>query len=121
MLKTTASILAVMAVLVSPAAVAQTPTPAPTPAATPATAQSEDARLAAFFDQAFQEQLALSPEGLTQLGIKQRYDELGDYTDAGGKRALDLANAQLARMKREFDPAKLAPTRGCPTVCSKRR
>ncbi len=106
MLKTTASILAVMAVLVSPAAVAQTPTPAP--ATAPAAAQSEDARLAAFFDQAFQEQLALSPEGLTQLGIKQRYGELGDYTDAGGKKGLDLANAQLARMKREFDPAKLS-------------
>jgi len=108
MYKTAVSALALLAVLASPAAVAQSTTGAtPPPAA--ASAQSEDQRLAAFFQQAFMEQLAQSPEALTQLGMKQRYNELGDYTDAAGKKSLDMAAAQLARMKREFDPAKLSP------------
>lgn len=71
-------------------------------------AQTEDQRLAAFFDQAFQEAIALSPETLTQLGMKDRYAELGDYTERGEQVALDLAEAQLARMKREFDFDRLS-------------
>ena len=108
MYKAAVSALALLAVLASPAAVAQSPTGA-TPAPAAATAQTEDQRLAAFFEQAFMEQLQRSPESLTQLGMKQRYGELDDYTDAGAKQSLDLAAAQLARMKREFDPAKLGP------------
>lgn len=106
MLKPAVSILALLAVLASPAAIAQT-APAPAAAVAPA-AQSEDARLAAFFQEAFLEGLRQSPEGLTQLGMKERYGELGDYTDAAAKQQLDLSEAQLARMKRDFDPAKLS-------------
>lgn len=110
MTKTAVSMLALLAVLAAPAAtLAQAaPTPAAAPAAAPA--QSEDARLAAFFQEAFMEGLRQSPEGLTQLGMKERYGELGDYTDAGAKKQLELAAAQVARMKREFDPAKLSPS-----------
>ncbi len=107
MLKPAASILALMAVLASPAAIAQTAPAAPA-AAAPA-AQTEDARLAAFFQEAFLEGLRQSPEALTGLGMKERYGELGDYTDAAGLKQLELSEAQLARMKREFDPAKLSP------------
>ena len=108
MLKPTGSILALLAVLASPAAIAQTTSSpaAPPAAAAPAT---EDARLAAFFEEAFQEALRQSPEALTQLGMKERYNELGDYTDAAAKKNFDLGEAQLARMKREFDPARLSP------------
>ncbi len=104
MLKPAVSILALMAVLASPAAIAQ-PAPAPAPAAA---AQSEDARLAAFFQETFLEGIRQTPEGLTQLGMKERYGELGDYTDAAAKAQMDLSEAQLARMKRDFDPAKLS-------------
>ena len=79
----------------------------PAPAA--ATAQSEDARLATFFQAAFLEAARQSPENLTFLGMKERYNELGDYTKAGTDKQLALAEAQLARMKREFDRSKLSP------------
>lgn len=102
MFRTVCSVLALsLATLASPA-LAQ---PAAPP---PAAAQSEDARLAAFFQAAFLESARLSPETLTQLGMKERYGELGDYTEAGQKKALTVSEAQLARMKREFDPAKLS-------------
>lgn len=70
-------------------------------------AQSEDARLAAFFEQAFQERIALSPQTMTSLGLKTEYDRLDDVTDAAADRSLALAESQLARMKAEFDPAAL--------------
>jgi len=108
MLKPAVSILALMAALASPAAIAQPATPSPAPAAAPA-ANSEDARLNAFFQETFLEGVRQSPESLTQLGMKERYNELGDYTDAANKKNLDLSEAQLARLHREFDPAKLSP------------
>ena len=77
-------------------------------AAHQAATQSEDARLAAFFEQAFQERIALSPQTMTSLGIKRDYGRLDDATDAAADRGLALAEAQLARMKAEFDPATLS-------------
>ncbi|MNQ58248.1 hypothetical protein D3C85_724390 [compost metagenome] len=78
------------------------------PAAAAAEAQSEDARLNAFFEQAFQERIALSPQQMTSLGIKTDYDKLDDVSDAASARSLALQEAQLARMKAGFDPAKLS-------------
>ncbi|HEY0149922.1 MAG TPA: DUF885 domain-containing protein [Allosphingosinicella sp.] len=75
---------------------------APTPAA-------EDARLLTFLDAAFEESIASSPQTLTALGRKEQYDRLNDYTDAASDRQLALAETQLARLKAEFDPAKLSP------------
>lgn len=74
-----------------------------------ASTAAEDQRLLAFLDKAFDESAALSPETLTNLGIKQDYDKLDDYTDAGRKRQLDLSERQLAQMKAQFDPARLGP------------
>ncbi len=78
------------------------------PVTAPAEAQSEDARLNAFFEQAFQERIALSPQQMTSLGLKTDYDKLDDVSDAASARSLALQEAQLARMKAEFDPAKLS-------------
>jgi uncharacterized protein (DUF885 family) len=89
---------------VAPAVMAQT---AATAAASPQ-AQSEDARLAAFFEQAFQARIALSPQQMTSLGIKTDYDKLDDVSDAAAARSLALQEAQLAQMKAEFDPSKLS-------------
>jgi len=69
----------------------------------------EDARFNAFLDAAFDERAALSPETLTGLGIKKDYDKLDNYTDAFEALSLALAIGQLARMKADFDPAKLSP------------
>ncbi|MGA0606947.1 DUF885 domain-containing protein [Phenylobacterium sp. VNQ135] len=104
MIRTACSALALSAALIAAPAYAQAPTKAPPVAA----AQSEDARLAAFFQESFLESARLSPETLSQLGMKERYGELGDYTKAGQDKALAVAEAQLARMKRDFDRAKLS-------------
>jgi uncharacterized protein (DUF885 family) len=70
---------------------------------------AEDARLLAFLDAAFDETVASQPQTLTGLGIKKDYDRLNDFTDAQAQRQRTLAEAQLARMKAEFDPARLSP------------
>ena len=74
----------------------------------PVAAQSEDARLAAFFEQAFQERIALSPQQMTSLGIKTDYDRLDDNTDAAAARALALAERQLAQLNDQFNPQSLS-------------
>ena len=89
----------------SPAVLAQTAAPV----AASAEAQSEDARLNAFFEQAFQARIALSPQQMTSLGLKTDYDKLDDVSDAASARSLALQEAQLAQMKAQFDPAKLGP------------
>ncbi len=53
---------------------------------------TEDQRLLAFLDRVFDETVALSPEALTGLGIKQRYGELDNYTDAERVRRRELAD-----------------------------
>ena len=78
----------------------------PKPAADPA---AEDARLLAFLDAAFDEAIASSPETQTALGSKTGYDRLNDYTDAQAERQRALSEAQLARMKAEFDYSRLSP------------
>ena len=78
-------------------------------ATTQAPASSEDARLEAFFESAYQERIALSPQQMTSLGIKTGYDRLDDYTPAADDRSLALARAQLARMKAEHDFDALTP------------
>ena len=95
---------AMMAVLAATPVMAQAP-------ATPPAAQalSEDARLNAFFEQAFQARIALSPQQMTALGIKTDYDKLDDVSDAAADRALALQEAQLAQMKAQFDPQNLGP------------
>ncbi len=84
--------------------------PSATEQQAPADAASEDRRLLAFLDRAFDEATALSPETLTGLGVKQRYGELDDYSDAARVRRRELAEAQLRRLRAEFDPARLSPT-----------
>jgi uncharacterized protein (DUF885 family) len=79
----------------------------PAAAATATATATEDARLARFFQEAFLEGVRQSPESLTFLGMKDRYGELGDYTEAGGRKALALSEEQLARMNRMFDRSKL--------------
>ena len=73
------------------------------------TQASEDARLLALVDAAFDEAVARSPEALTSLGIKQDYGRLDDYTDAHRLGDVELAEAHLARIKAEVDYEALSP------------
>ncbi len=66
-----------------------------------------DAQLTVFLDKAFEEELAMDPEWLAQLGRKEQYDRLTDRSDAAQKKRLDWRRANVAAMKRKFDPAKL--------------
>ncbi len=77
-------------------------------AAPAAEAQSEDARLAAFFEQAFQERIALSPQSMTALGIKRDYDRLDDTTDEAAARALALMERQVEQLNDQFNPQTLS-------------
>ncbi|HYC68609.1 DUF885 domain-containing protein [Brevundimonas sp.] len=73
-----------------------------------AVAQSEDARLAAFFEQAFQERIALSPQTMTALGIKRDYGRLDDTTDAAAERGLALMERQVRELNDQFNPQTLS-------------
>ncbi|HEY0625451.1 MAG TPA: DUF885 domain-containing protein [Allosphingosinicella sp.] len=103
-------LLAATACTTVPAEVAPPgPAAATPPTAPPLTPEDEDRRLLAFLDAAFDEALAQNPQGLTQLGIKTDYDKLNDYTDAQAQRQRALSEAQLARLKAEFDYERLSP------------
>ena len=79
----------------------------PAPAASPAA--TEDARLTAFLDAEFAEDLKLRPQLATRLGEKVGQDRLDDISDAGQLRRLEARRASVARMKSQFDRAKLSP------------
>ena len=91
---------------VAPADAVAAPQPAPAPPVDPA---AEDRRLTEFHDSAFEAQLARSPQFLTALGRKDRYGELNNQTDEFRQESLRIAQEQLAKMRADFDPAKLSP------------
>ena len=76
---------------------AVTDTPASAPRVT------ESAKANAFFERAFDEALARSPQSLTQLGLKQDYDKWDDYSDEAAAGNLALAVRQLAELKRTIN------------------
>ncbi len=84
--------------------------PAPALAQTPtAQTDNETARLYAFLDTQFAEQLRLQPQLATYLGDKAGEDRLDDISDAAALRQLEWRRASVARMKAQFDRAKLTP------------
>lgn len=98
------ALAALMLATTAPVALARAQT-----APAPATGQAEDGRLNAFLDAAYDARAALSPQQLTSLGIKRDYGKLDDFTPAAADRQLALIRAQVAQMKRDFDPARLSP------------
>jgi uncharacterized protein (DUF885 family) len=78
----------------------------PAPAAT---ANSQDARLTAFLDKEFAEDLKLRPQLATRLGMKEGEDRLDDISDAAELQRLQERRASVKRMKTQFDRAKLSP------------
>ena len=95
------SVAAVLAAVPQSVSIAQ-------PAAAAAT-KSEDARLTAFLDAEFAQDLKLRPQLATRLGIKEGEDRLDDISDAAELRRLEARRASVARMKSQFDRAKLSP------------
>ncbi len=100
--------LVLLAACASAPAVAPAPSAGGVPIASVSTTAA-DARLETFFEAAYQERIALSPQQMTALGIKTGYDRLDDYTEAADDRSLALVRVQLARMKAEHDFEALGP------------
>jgi len=104
--------LALAIMLLPTVSLLQANAPVPIAVQTPASGsgsstQAQDAALLQFLDQAYDAQLALSPESQTQLGLKTQYDRLDDYTDAAAVRARALSEAQLKQMHARFRPEQL--------------
>ncbi|MBC53869.1 MAG: DUF885 domain-containing protein [Gammaproteobacteria bacterium] len=76
-----------------------------TPPAAPAETQTqtETERLNVWFDEKYEEQLQFSPIGMTFQGIKDRYDELDDYSVAAEDARLEWRRQSVEEMQREFD------------------
>ncbi|NLA68957.1 MAG: DUF885 domain-containing protein [Gammaproteobacteria bacterium] len=70
---------------------------------------AETARLNAWFEEKYEEQLQFSPLRLTFLGRKELYDRIDDMSEAGIRRQLDWMEASVAEMEARFDYAKLEP------------
>jgi uncharacterized protein (DUF885 family) len=83
-------------------AVAQT-----APAVAPVNA--EDARLTVFLDGEFAQEVKMRPTLATRLGIKENQDKLDDNSDAAALGLLEWRRASVAKMKAQFDRAKLSP------------
>jgi uncharacterized protein (DUF885 family) len=81
---------------------------APAPAA--AKPSAEDARLTAFLDQEFAQELKLRPQLATRLGVKDGEDRLDDISEAGVLKHLEWRRASVAKMKAQFDRSKLSGT-----------
>lgn len=95
--------LALLLLAATPLTTATMPAPAPV-----ADTAAQDTALLRFLDAAYNEQVALSPEILTQLGFKTSYDRLDDYTDAAGDRERALMKRQLRDMRARFKPEQLS-------------
>jgi uncharacterized protein (DUF885 family) len=83
-------------------------TPAAPPPPTAEQIQAESARLTAYLDQEFEEELQRSPEQLTSIGRKDQYDKLDDRTEAGADADLAWRRESVTQMKAQFDYAKLS-------------
>lgn len=101
------SLAAVLAVTLIPgtAALAQTPLAA----SAAADAASEDARLITFLDAEFEAWVKQQPQLATRLGIKDGGDQWNDTSDAAAIAQSAWREASAARMRAQFDRAKLSP------------
>jgi uncharacterized protein (DUF885 family) len=71
---------------------------------------NEDARLLAFFSKSFTRELEESPEFMTALGMKKRYGEWNDYSDAFAVYQHKNTLADIDYMKKEIGRAALSPS-----------
>jgi len=94
----TAIALALAAAALSPVAIVQA-----AQAQTEQSAASESARLHAWFEAKYEEQLQFSPITLTQLGRKERYGEIDDLSNEAADEQLAWQKATVEEMERTFD------------------
>lgn len=79
------------------------------PAASAADGSALDRSLTLFLDQAYEDQLRLSPQGLTREGSRQDYGRLDDYRPAARHREVRMLERQVRYMERRFRRDRLGP------------
>nr|WP_233449414.1 DUF885 family protein [Thermomonas carbonis] len=84
---------------------------ATTVAAAPSAEQikAESARLNAWFEKKYEEQLQFSPIQLTMLGRKELYNQIDDMSEAGMRRQLAWQEVSVKEMEAGFDYKALDP------------
>ena len=70
--------------------------------------QAETARLNAWFDEKYEEQVMSSPTQLAYLGRSERQDEIDDFSEAGYDAYINMHARQLEELKASFDYNKLS-------------
>lgn len=78
-------------------------------AAAPSPDHRESARLNAWLDAKYEEELALSPIARSFQGDKTAQDKIDDMSEAAGDRRLEWMRRSVAKLKAKFDRAKLTP------------
>ncbi|AEP31305.1 DUF885 domain-containing protein [Brumicola nitratireducens] len=91
----------------SQAAGTQTTKSMPATAVSAAEQSAETAKLNAWFEDKFEQELMLSPTSLTVLGRSQRQDEIDDYSEQAYDAQIALKKANLKELQSTFDYAKL--------------
>ncbi len=74
---------------------------------TPEAVAKASADLTAYLDAEYQEELAESPEEMTSQGIKTRYGELDDRSEAAADKRLEWRKQSVNDMKAKFTPETL--------------
>ncbi len=69
---------------------------------------AESKKLTDYLNAEFEEELAMNPTMLTQMGRKELYDQLGDFSEADAAKQLEWRRESVAGMKAAVDPAKLS-------------
>jgi uncharacterized protein (DUF885 family) len=101
-----ASSVALVALLAAAPSYAAPDAAAPVEAAA---VETEDQRLAAFFEEVFQRNLKNSPLFQSQLGMKgPDYGKWDDFSDAEAQRQNEETKKDLERLRTEFDVSKLS-------------
>jgi len=74
-----------------------------------AAVQDETARLDAWFTARWEEQLAFSPMTRTRRGLKDDYDRIDDFSEAGLDQVLEWRRRTVTQLREDFDPERLTP------------
>ncbi|MBN7798064.1 DUF885 domain-containing protein [Parahaliea mediterranea] len=77
--------------------------------AAPLWAETESERLTRWLDDRYEEELAFSPMGLTELGRKQQYDQIDDYSEAALDAELAWQLGTVDDLRERFDYGALEP------------
>ena len=110
-----------LALACAPAIVSAQAADAPAATAAQAGATSEDARINAWFERKYEEQLQTSPMGMTMLGRKDRYGELDDMSREAAAKQVAWQRAAVEEMKRTFDYDALGDDAKLSWACSRTR